>query len=331
MKTDRFSFIIRLLAVILSIAIALPLMGCSHNQSGGGKIKILCTLFPQYDWVKSIVGNSQTVEVSLLVANGADPHSYQPTAADILAISSCDMIVFTGGDSDTWVKDAIERTENPKIKQIKLMELDGVTLHSISAVSDDHDHGHDHAEHNHGVFDEHIWLSIKNAAAITAALADSICELDSENSLLYRQNANDYISRLNALDKDFTSFASSVPEEKRFLIFADRFPFVYLLSDYGIGYRAAFEGCTTDVDADFDTVLGLIHEAELHGVSCIAVTESSDKALARTVASSVKQGELEVLTFNSMQSVNLKQAENGTSYISITESNLNVLKSALSQ
>ncbi len=319
--------LVKLIALVLTALALFSLFGCSKAEDDDGKIQILCTLFSQYDWIRNIVGDSENIELKLIIANGADPHSYQPTAADILAISNCDMIVFVGGDSDNWVKEALERTDDPSIKQIALMELDGVTLHDISSSSGEH--GHEHEDHKHSTFDEHIWLSLKNAQVLTMALGEIIASADPENAELYIKNAIEYVQKLENMSTSFESALSSVLKDERFVIFADRFPFVYLLSDYEIGYQAAFEGCTTDVDASFDTVLELIHEANLHSAEYIMVTESSDGALARTVANSAKADSIEVLTLDSMQSISQSRISNGETYLSIMEKNLMVLKKAL--
>ena len=128
---------------------------------------------------------------------------------------------------------------------------------------------------------------------------------------------------------DIKAKIEEIPEEERFMLFADRFPFVYLLSDYDIHYSAAFEGCTTDVDADFDTVIRLIHEADEHNVSYIAVTEGSDKALAGTIISSTKSKNQKIVTLNSMQSITRSQIESGSTYISIMQENIDQVKTAL--
>ncbi len=315
---------ISILCLLLIILLALPLSSCQKEAEDDGRIKIVCTLFPQYDWLKNVVGDSDNIELSLIIANGSDPHSYQPTAADILTISNCDMIVFLGGDSDTWVQEALDRAKNDKIKKIALTELDGVTLHNVSASSGGHSHEH---EHNHGAFDEHIWLSLKNAIAITEHLSSALCELDVQNAAKYTENAKAYTDKLIALDKAYSD-AVDVNGE-RFMLFADRFPFVYLLEDYGIEYQAAFEGCTADVDAGFDTVLELIREAELHNAKYVTVTESSDGALATMVISSAKHAKMELLVMNSMQGVGRSDINNGITYLSVMENNLAVLKKAI--
>ena len=316
----------RLLIILLSMSLLLSLLSCSPKKDEE-KITILCTLFPQYDWLRNITDGSDTIELKLLIANGSDPHSYQPTAKDIADISNCDMIVYIGGDSDTWVKKAIERSKNEKIKSVVLSELESVTLRNISAESHSHDeHDHeDHKEHeghSHAAFDEHLYLSLKNAAAITKELANELCSLDSANEELYRKNAESYISKLLELDSSFAQKIANADEEP-FMLFADRFPFVYLLSDHNISYSAAFESCTTDTNAGFDTVIRLIKEAELHKVKYITVTETSDKALAETVISSTQTKDQKIAVLHSLQAVNESQIKNGITYLSVMQDNIN--------
>ena len=322
----------RLICIALALLLTLPLLtGCAGEKKRDGGIKIVCTVFPQYDWIRNILGDSEEIELTLIIQNGADPHSYQPTATDVMNISNCDMIVTLGGDSEKWVDEALERAQNADVKKIELAEIEGMTLREISSSSHTHEEdGHEHEhEHDHGAFDEHLWLSVKNAITATKALTAEICKLDAKNSDTYQSNATGYISSLEALDEEYASVASNVPEENRFVLFADRFPFVYLLSDYGIEYQAAFEGCTTDTDADFDTVIKLINEADKHSVSYIAVTESSDGALAETVASSTAKKDIRILTLNSLQRVNKKDINNRVSYLGVMRENLQTLKTAL--
>ena len=322
----------RIICTLLAILLCFSLFSCNAKKEDNGRIKIICTLFPQYDWLKNITKGSENVEVSLLIANGADPHSYQPTAKDIMNISNCDVIIFVGGDSDTWVQKAIERSKNDSITSIALMKLDGMTLQNISASSHSHDedgHEHEHEGHSHAAFDEHLYLSLHNAISATKALCDILCKKDSANAELYKRNTEEYISKLSALDSSFKKDLTEAKSDHAFMLFADRFPFVYLLSDYGISYAAAFEGCSTDASASFDTVIRLIKEADEHNAKYIAVTEASDKALAETVRSSTKTKDQKIITLNSMQSVTKKQIEKGTTYLSVMEENLNLIRTAI--
>ena len=328
--------LLRFCAVLLVLCALFSCFGCGSRKSeDDGRITVLCTMFPQYDWLSEIVGESEKIELSLIIQNGTDPHSYEPTAADILAISKADMIVYLGGESDKWVSEALERSDNKDIVRVELSECEGVELHDISSASEGHSHEghdhehHDHAGHNHGTLDEHIWLSLHNAKAACKALAEAISKLDERSAESYAENAKAYIEKLDALDEKYEKAIESVAAEERFLLFCDRFPFVYLLEDYGIEYAAAFEGCSAETDADFETVLRLIKEADEHAIEAVAVTESSDGALARTVLSSSRQGGGEIIVFNSLQSVNKGQIADGISYLSVMEENLNALKSAL--
>jgi zinc transport system substrate-binding protein len=242
------------------------------------------------------------------------------------------MIVYLDDEVDNWVSEALERADREHIKKIALSECEGVIKHDISSTSHTHDgeeHHHSHDEHDHKTFDEHLWLSIKNAVQISEALCDALCQLDPSGEENYRSNTAKYLEQLGRLDEEYKNAVSHVDAEDRFMMFCDRFPFVYLLEDYGIEYAAAFEGCSTDVDADFDTVLRLIEEVESHGVDFVTVTESTDGALAETVTNSVKGREVGVLCMDSMQAVSRKQIESGKTYLSVMEENLRVLKIAL--
>ncbi len=320
MKKGFFS----LLALCLLLCLCFSLSSCQERNADNGKIKIVCTLFPQYDWLSNIVGNSDTVELSLLVSNGADIHSYQPTAMDIMKIADCDMIVY-GGDNELWVNEAIERSGRQDIRAIATAQIEGVTLRQVSSSSHTHEHGHSH-EHNHTV-DEHLWLSLKNAITISEALCEEVCMLDEENAVQYQKNTEQYINELLQLDRDFEE--STREAKNKFMIFADRFPFVYLLSDYEIEYSAAFEGCTTDADADFDTVVRLIEESELHNAKYLAVCENANLSLAKTVIGSAKHAKMEIVVLNSLQAVTREQIDNGISYISAMRENLKIIQAVI--
>lgn len=312
------SVCIILLAVILLGAI--PFFGgCSKKDDG--KITVICTVFPIYDWVRNIVGDSETVEVKLLVSNGADLHSYQPTTDDIIAIREAEAIVRVGGQSDAFLNDILPQCDD--IKDIKLMSVSGVTVRE--SLKESHIHtegdGHSHAA------DEHIWLSVKNAKAAVSAICESLCALDEANADKYRANAAAYAERLTALDVNFSSAMATA--EKKKIVFADRFPFIYVTEEYGIEHAAAFEGCTTESDASFETVIRLASKLDEWGLEYIAVTESSDKELAGAVINASSAKNARILVFDSMQSVTSADISAGKSYIGIMESNLQTLRIAV--
>lgn len=308
---------------IIALTLCLILLLCAFSGCGAKneKITVLCTVFPIYDWVRNVVGESDTVEVKLLVSDGADLHSYEPTAKDALAIKSADIIVRVGGVDDSFVG---ELTKNSAGVDLRLMEAEGVTLRHVSVSSEHHENdGHDHTT------DEHIWLSVKNAAACVEAICKAVSDADPDRANDYRERADSYIETLNTLDKSYADTISASTNKK--MVFADRFPFVYMTADYGIEYEAAFEGCTTDAEAGFDTILRLSDKLDEWKLSHLFVTETSDGKLAEAVRSRKKDRQTEVCILNSMQSVSLADIDGGTSYVKIMEENLTVLSKALKE
>ena len=312
MKKTIRAFVVILLVITMILSSSV-LSGCTKKNDG--EIKILCTVFPLYDWARQVVGNTEGVSVQLLVKNGTDIHSYQPSFADVAAIKDSDAVLYVGGVSDAWVEEAL--TESPKT--IKLSQTAGVTLYDVSAHSIAEDHGHQHSQ-NDG-FDEHIWLSIRNAMASVEAICSTLSEIDGQNADTYRANTDAYKQKLTELDEKMKAVAEAIDEP---LIFADRFPFVYLFEDYGIDYYAAFEGCTTDKDANFDTVIALAKRLSNSKCGYLFTTEAPNSELVESVMRE-SNSKPQAMALDSMQSLSGAEVEN-SSYIKITERNLSVLQ-----
>ncbi len=323
------------LAVLLALCLLLVSIGGCGQRRERETVKIVCTVFPVYDWAKQIVGDTEGVELVLLVRNGTDVHSYQPTTADIVEMISCDLLLYVGGDSETWVEDCLKNRESDHRVMLDLSQAEGVTLRQVSAesiVSGDHSHDHAHGhEHDHaeGSTDEHIWLSLRNAMACSAAIADAICALDGAREEQYRSNLKVYTERLQALDAAYAEAISSAKEPT--LLFADRFPFVYLAEDYGLRYVAAFEGCTTEAEATPDTIIHLAEHVDEWDLSWILTTESSDGKLAGSVVQATKTKDQQIVSLDSMQSVNEQEIQRGVTYLAIMERNLKVLRQVMEQ
>lgn len=303
-------------ALLLAITIIFPsasLVGCSKAEDG--EIKILCTVFPLYDWARQVVGDTEGVTVQLLVKNGTDIHSYQPSFADTAAIKDSDAVLCVGGVSDAWVENATEEST----KLIKLSKTEGITLYEVSAHSIAEEHGHNHS--NDGGFDEHIWLSLRNAMASAEAICSALSEIDEKNADAYRENTDAYKQRLSELDDKMNAVATSINEP---LVFADRFPFVYLCEDYGIDYYAAFEGCTTETNANFDTVIALAKQLSDAKCGHLFTTESPNGELVESVIRESGSNPHTAI-LDSMQSLAGADVEN-SSYIDIMERNVSVLE-----
>jgi len=302
--------------ILIAVICALALCSCNGNTVENNDMSIVCTTFPQYDYLKNIIGSED--HLTLLVDDGGDLHSYEPTAQDIIKISTADLFVYVGGNSDKWVEATLKSANNSELIIISLTEL-------VETYEEEYVAGMEHEHHNeHAAIDEHIWLSLRNASKITQALCDAVCEIDKENEQKYKTNAEEYISQLNVLDKEYTDVIKSA--KRNTLLFADRFPFRYLVEDYGIEYYAAFAGCSSESEASFQTMAFLIDKTNELKLPVVLTIDGSDGSLAKTVCeeTGAKSSELD-----SCQSVSSEDIKNGTSYINIMKNNLEVLKGAL--
>ena len=312
----------KLKKIITGVLAAFMLAGCApKQQQNTTKLKIVATTFPQYDWIREIIGKDNTnVDLQLLMKNGGDLHSYQPTAGDIANISDANLFVYVGGESDEWVDDALEEKTNKDMKVVNMMQTLGDDIDEEEEGLEDHDHDHDHDEIE---YDEHVWLSLKRAQKIVKAITDELVELDTINAKKYQANAEAYIAKLSALDKSYESTVNAVKDKT--WIFADRMPFHYLAKDYGITTYAAFNGCSTETNASFNTIVTLAKYADEFGINHIMTIESSDHKLAKAVIENTAEKNQEILTLNSLQSVSQSDIDKGLTYYGAMEENLKVL------
>ena len=497
----------KITALLLALMmLAGVLAGCGKPKDAGkaGKLKVVTTIFPAYDWVRAILGDkAENAEITMLLDNGVDLHSYQPTADDIVKISDCDLFVYVGGESDGWVKNALKSAANRNMKVINLLEVLGDSVkteetvegmqedghghsHDEQLTEDDikdrtlsdfagawkslhpyllngdldkfcqhraeededssttkdtylekyktswqcdaekisisgntitftygdgktvsaeytyagyqpkrndegeirsvryqfettsadapkyvqfNDHGHEpgEAEHFHIYFgndgfdalmsaktnpffvkdtlsvedildelmghdhgeeaDEHVWLSLKNAKTLVGAISNALQEFDPDNKDTYATNAAAYIEKLSALDGAYQSAVDGAAHKT--VLFGDRFPFRYLVDDYGLGYYAAFAGCSAESEASFETVSFLAKKVDELGLPCVLTIEGKNHKLAETIVQSTAGKNQKVLTMDSMQSMTSKDVANGATYLSVMEQNLSVLKEAL--
>lgn len=336
---------------LLSVFTALSLTAgcitaCSTNNAPAAdskNLQIVTTIFPEYDWVMNIIGdNPANAEVTMLLDNGADLHSYQPTASDILKISTCDVFVYVGGESDEWVDDVLKEATNKDMVVINLMDelgnavkeeeiIEGMEGHDHEDEDHDHeDEDHDHKHHHEEgevEYDEHVWLSLKNASVLVGAISEAIAKADSANAATYRANASAYIDKLNALDKEYSDMVSAAA--RNVLVFGDRFPFRYLIDDYSLVYYAAFVGCSAESEASFETIMFLAGKVDENSLTSVITIEGKEHKIAETIISNTATKDQKILTLDSMQTTTMADVKNGTTYISVMESNYEVLKEAL--
>ena len=489
---------------LIFTAIILISCGESNATAKNDKLSIVSTIFPEYDWVCEILGDKvKNVEVTMLLDNGIDLHSYQPTINDIAKISDCDMFIYVGGESDGWVNDALKNAKNDKMKVINLLEILGDSVKTEELIEgmqqeEEHDHHHDNeeiteadienrslsdfagewkslypyiddleeyfehiaeedddktttketyiekyrtswfceadkisvdgnkisftysngkthsadykysgyriktneegkiasvryqfetddnvapkyvqfndheheskkSEHFHIYFgsngfdslmdsknnpffvkyalstneileelmgheheeekDEHVWLSLKNAKILCKVIADNLSEIDPENKDIYSANVSVYIEKLSALDEEYNKMVNG--SNRKIVLFGDRFPFRYLVDDYGLDYYAAFVGCSAETEASFETVAFLSKKMDELKLPCVLTIEGANHKIAETVVANTYSKNQKVLTMDSMQSTTSSDVKNGITYISVMEKNLDILREAL--
>lgn len=308
--------IVLLLGALMVLSV---LSGCDKKNDNDNKLKVVTTTFPIYDWVKEIL-KDEDVDVSLLQDNGVDLHSYEPTVDDIAKINNTDVFMYVGGESDGWVESVLESNKNVRV--VNLLEVlgDSVKLEEeLEGVEHDHEHDHEDEEE----YDEHVWLSLRNAKKCVKAIKEVLCELDSSNADRYEKNAEEYIEKLELLDQKYMEVVSN--SKNNTLVFGDRFPFRYLVDDYNLNYYAAFVGCSTESEASFNTITFLAKKLDELGLTSILTIEGNNHKIAETIIKNTENKNQEILTLNSMQGSIFE----GDTYLSIMENNLEVLKKAL--
>ena len=295
-------------------------------------ISIVTTIFPEYDWVKNILGdNPAGAQITMLLDSGVDLHSYQPSAEDILKISTCDLFIYVGGESDEWVEDALQEAVNSDMKVINLMEvlMDEIKEEEIveGMEAEEEEEEGEEGEEEEVEYDEHVWLSLKNTKKLCSAIEQALEEVDPVNAEGYRANADSYAAKLDSLDKEYEAAVSSASFNT--VLFGDRFPFRYLVDDYGLSYYAAFVGCSAETEASFETIIFLAGKVDELGLPAILTIESSDGKIAETIKNNTQGKDQQIFAMDSMQSTTGADVEAGASYLGIMEANLEVLKKAI--
>ena len=329
----------KIISVLAAAATAVSFSACKSNKKNDSeKLSVVTTIFPEYDWVMSILGDKKDdADVTMLLDNGVDLHSYQPTADDILKITTCDMFVYVGGESDEWVDDVLKQATNKDMVVIDLLDVLGDSVKEeevVEGMEHEHDHEHEHDEehdheheHEEPEYDEHVWLSLRHAQVICTKIESELEKLNPDHKDSYKKNLDAYISELKALDEEYKAAVEKA--SCKMILFADRFPFRYMADDYGLTYYAAFTGCSAESEASFETVVFLSKKVDELDLPAVLTIEGATHKIADTVLENTSGSGKKILTMDSLQSTTSKDLKNGKTYLSVMKSNLTVLKEAL--
>lgn len=327
------------------------------TEQGGGKPKVIATIFPQYDFARAVGGRE--IELSMLLKPGTDSHSYTPSPQDIIRIQNCDIFMYIGGENDSWVDkilDSFGSGKRPRV--VKLIDtVTPVKDKHVEGMQEDHAHSHGHDEehehehdkhdeekdsekhehekhdhendsekhgHEHGHYDEHIWTSPRNAEKMAEAIKDALVSADPKNSSAYEENFKKYSAELKKLDEDFRSMVNA--SERRRILFADRFPFRYLTDEYGLDYSAAFPGCSAESEASAATVAYLIDAVKKEKIPVVFHIEMSNEKTADTIC---RETGAKKLMLHSCHNLSKDEIKNNETYITLMRKNLKNLREAL--
>ncbi len=321
----------RLFALLLALTLAVSLVGCGPRQRAeDGKLQVVCTVFPYYDFARQIGGDD--VDVTLLVAAGKETHSFEPTPLDVITLSESDVFLYNGGESEAWVEDILSAAgENidvmlPLMPQVSALAEEWAE--GMEGGHDDHDHDHDSEDHSHDSddieYDEHVWTSPVLAKTLCQAICDALCQADPAHQEGYQSRLTDYLAQLDQLDEAFRDTVAA--GQRRLLVFGDRFPLLYFCKEYGLGYRAAFHGCASDTEPSLATLKYLIDKVEEAHIPVVYTIELSSRKVAQAIAETTGA---KVLTFQSCQTVSRQDMEAGATYLSLMWENVEALKEGL--
>ncbi len=312
-----------LLALILAVSMLLSAVGCADSgNDDDGVLNIVCTVFPQYDFARTIAGDAENVNIKLLLGSGQESHDYDPSSRDIAAIHDCDIFIYVGGESDSWVKDLLSSVDVSDKTLISMMDEVDTVKSELSEGMESEDHGHGAVDHVE--YDEHVWTSPANGLKISEAIAEAMVKHFPENEELFRKNFKVLSEDLDELGFNFRALVNSI--ESPTVVVADRFPLLYFCREYGIEYFAAFPGCAASTEPSSKTVQFLIEKVKSEKISAVFKMDLSSGNVAATVA---EETGAKVLTFYSCHTVSAEDFAAGETYVTLMRKNYAALAEAL--
>lgn len=331
----------------LILAGAVLITGCTaktekkdKGDNTKGKLKIVTTIFPEYDITRAIAKDK--VDLELMIKPGVDVHSFTPTPQDIKTVQNSDIFVYGGTEHDKWVENLTKSIDMKNKKVVKLVDgiqqleeesVDGMKHehHHDDKKEDEHNHDHKHEkedEHNHKgeekELDPHYWTSPKNAIQMVKTITNALVEKDPDNAEFYKENAENYIKQLEGVDKELHDVVDNAKIKQ--VVIADRFPFRYLFKDLGLEYRALFSGCSVESTASAGQIKKMVDYVKENKIPVVYHIEMGKGELAETVA---KNSGAKVKLLHSIHTVTKEDFDKGITYIDLMKQNVEALKEGL--
>lgn len=300
--------------LLLSVLLIFSFAGCVEEKEDDGVLSIVVTAFPHYDFARQITKGVENVEIKMLISPGNEVHTYEPSPSDILAVSSCDVFIYTGGESDTWAKNILSSSENGDMTVISFMDL---CSDSISMHEKEHE-GHEH------VYDEHVWTSPSQAAYIAHAIKNVLIGIDRKNADKYIENGDEFEKQIRKVENTFMEVVNERVRDA--VIVADRFPFYHLAEEFDIEYFSAYPGCSSSTEPSAAVIAELSEKVKNENIPYVFTIEFSNQKIANNVISGT---DAEILTLHSCHNVTAEDFEKGVTYIDLMSVNAQNLRKAL--
>ena len=311
-----------IISIIIFSACIVIIKPNGKNKQDDGKVQIVATLFPQYDFARQIGGDK--VNVSLLLTPGTETHTYEPTPQDLIRINDSDLFVYTGKYMEPWA----ERIVGSIDSDTKIVDA-SKNINLIHSEEDEHDENeedehHYEEEHHHHEFDPHIWLDPQNAIVMVNNITEELCSLDKENEEYYRANSERIIAEINELDIDIENTIKNSNKNK--IAFGGTFAYAYFINKYKLEYVTAYDSCGESSEPSVAKVKEVIDYMKKNDIKVVFYQEASSGRIADSIA---KETGAKKLVFHTIHNATQEEIDNGETYISLMKKNLENLKQAL--
>lgn len=306
-----------LLVVIFVITIVAKELRTTNTWGDSeGKVKVIATLFPQYDFAKQI--GKEKVEVQLLLPPGIESHTFEPTPTDIININNADLFIYTGEEMEPWA----DRIASSITSDTKIVDASS-RVDLLKAEEEEHEEGEEEHDHEH-TYDPHIWLDPENAIKMVEEITYYLCSADPENAVFYTNNSNAYISELKTLDSDIAKVVESGIRKE--IAFGGPFSYKYFVERYNLSYISAYEACGEEAEPSVARIKDVIETIKEDKLPVVFYDELETSNIAKTISTECN---IQALTFNTVHNVSKSKIDSGATYIGIMRENIENLKTAL--
>lgn len=330
MKGKKIFLIILLLVIVFCFVILI--FKSKNKEEVNDKIKVVSSNFASYDFLRAIIGDNKNVELTFLMGPGKDSHSYEPSANDLIKIQNSDLFVYVGGGMEKWSDKVLDSLNTDKKEIICIADfVDKIEEKDVDGAEEDEHHEeheedeeHENHEHEEGAFDEHIWTSPANSIKMVNALEEAMEKIDNKNSAKYKENADKYITEIEEIDNKIQDIVDNKVRER--LVFADKMPMQYFIDYYNLKVSAAFNGCSTETEPSAKTIAYLQNKVKEENIPVVLYIELNPGKVANTIANETGAVAMQI---QALHNVSLDDFNNGETWVSLMNRNLDVLKKAL--